>query len=388
MVCSAGNDGNDNSSNAEPLDGNSSFDKLYEASTSKNNLVVANGYDLSINSDGEVVGSINLDSSSSEGPTDDYRVKPDITGNGTSVYSCTDASDSSYASWYGTSMASPNVAGSVLLLQQLYNEQNGNFMYSSTARGLALHNASDGGMVGPDARYGWGYMNTKKAAECILNSGSTAEVREFVLEDGDSYSFQVTADGNNPLLASICWTDKHSNNINTGPNANTFLPVLESDLDLRLTKGASTYMPWKLTGVNSNAKGDNIVDNFERVDIDGASGVYTLTVSHKGTLAEPQRYSLILTGITSTNIGIEDNEILNYKVWPNPNNGIFNIYVEGNGKVSVTISNILGGIIHKTDYTNTNSYVKQINIENIAKGMYLVSVMKNGKKSTNKLLIE
>lgn len=388
MVSAAGNDGNDNTSNGEPLDGNSSYDKLDPDSTNKNGLVVANGFDLSINSNGEVVGSINLDSSSSEGPTDDYRVKPDITGNGTAVYSCTDASDNSYASWYGTSMASPNVAGSILLLQQLYNQVNSSFMLSSTARGLALHNADDGGMVGPDSRYGWGYMNTKKAAECILNNGSTAEVREFVLEEGGTYSIQVTSDNTNPLLASICWTDKHSNNINTG-TANLFLPPLESDLDLRLTKGGTTYEPWKLTGVATNAKGDNIVDNFERVDINGASGTYTLTITHKGSLADSQqKYSLILTGITSTNIGVDSNEIMNYKIWPNPNKGIFNIFVEGEGEVFVTISNILGKIIHKTNYTNTSSFVKNINLNNIAKGMYLVSVVKNGKKSTNKLIIE
>lgn len=388
MVCAAGNDGNNNSANAEPLDGNSSYDKLYDHTCSKNNIVVANGYDLSVNSEGEIVGSINLDSSSSEGPTDDYRVKPDITGNGTSVLSCTDYSNSSYASWYGTSMASPNVAGSLLLLQQLYNQENGNFMLSSTLRGLALHNADDGGMVGPDAKFGWGYMNTKKAAECILNNGDTAEVREFNLNDGESLSFQVTSDGTNPLKASICWTDKHSNNINTG-TANLYLPPLENDLDIRLTKGGTTYEPWKLTGVNTNAKGDNTVDNFERIDIDGASGVYTVTITHKGTLVDAhQTYSLILSGITDTNIGINSNKLIDFNIWPNPTKENFNIFVNGEGKVKLTISNILGKIIKEETYINTGDYTKNVNLSNVAKGLYLVAVEKDGKVATNKLIIQ
>jgi len=286
-------------------------------------------------------------------------------------------------------MASPNVAGSLLLLQELYNEENGNYMLSSTLRGLALHTADDGGMVGPDARFGWGYMNTKVAAESILNNGTTAVVKEMTLNEGESISFQVTSDGTNPLKTSICWTDKHSNNINTGPDANVFFDVLESDLDIRVTKGGTTHMPWKLTGVNTNTKGDNTVDNVERVDVDGASGVYTVTISHKDNLSEPQQaYALIITGITDNNIGIASNPITNFNIWPNPNSGIFNIFVEGEGNINLSISNILGKIIKKESYKNTESYTKTIDLTNLAKGIYLVSIEKEGKFATNKLIIE
>jgi len=86
MVVAAGNDGNQNGYNGAPLDGNSSYDKLTGHSTSKNNLVVANAQDANIATDG-TLNSVSINSSSSEGPTDDYRIKPDITGNGTGVYS-------------------------------------------------------------------------------------------------------------------------------------------------------------------------------------------------------------------------------------------------------------------------------------------------------------
>ena len=52
--------------------------------------------------------------------------------------------------------------------------------------------------------------------------------------------------------------------------------------------------------VNSNTNGDNTVDPYERVDVNGASGTYTITVTHKGTLTNgPQRFSLIVTGVSS-----------------------------------------------------------------------------------------
>ena len=125
MVNSAGNDGNDNSSNASPLDGQSAYDKLNGTKTTKNNLVVANGQDANINPDGSL-NSVLRNSSSSEGPTDDYRIKPDIMGNGTGVYSTYETSNTAYNSISGTSMASPNVAGTLLLLQEHYYDLNRN----------------------------------------------------------------------------------------------------------------------------------------------------------------------------------------------------------------------------------------------------------------------
>ncbi|MBQ0740623.1 hypothetical protein J9332_40730, partial [Aquimarina celericrescens] len=81
MLVAAGNDGNA-SWNGSPLDpANPRFDKLTGHSTSKNNLVVANGQDANVSEDGELI-SVIINSGSSQGPTDDLRIKPDITGNG------------------------------------------------------------------------------------------------------------------------------------------------------------------------------------------------------------------------------------------------------------------------------------------------------------------
>ncbi len=296
MVVAAGNDGNDNSSNGAPLNGNSSFDKLNGHSTSKNNMVVANGRDASINADGSL-NSVTINSSSSEGPTDDLRIKPDITGNGTGVYSTYDNNDAAYNSISGTSMASPNVAGTLLVLQQHYNNINGSFMRAATLKGLALHSADDAGIAGPDAVYGWGLLNARAAAQAISQNGSESKIEELTLNTGQSYQITVESDGVNPLVASISWTDRPGT-ANTG-TANLTTPVLVNDLDVRVSQGTTTYSPYRLTGVNSNATGDNDVDPYERVDIAGAGGTYTITVTHKGSLTGgSQNYSLIVTGLT------------------------------------------------------------------------------------------
>ncbi|WP_296618360.1 GEVED domain-containing protein [Marivirga sp.] len=296
MVVAAGNDGNQDTYNGSPLEGNSAYDKLSGHSTSKNNLVVANAQDANIDSNGNLI-SVSINSSSSEGPTDDYRIKPDITGNGTGVYSTYESSNTAYNSITGTSMASPNVAGSILILQEHANNLFGNYVRAATLKGVVLHTADDKGIAGPDAIWGWGLMNAKRAAETMTGAGTSSKVEELTLNNGQTYSVTIESDGTSPLLASISWTDQ-GGTANTGTtNDNT--PVLVNDLDIRVTQNSTTYSPYRLTGVNSNSKGDNNVDPFERVDINNASGSYTITVSHKGSLASgSQDFSLVVTGVS------------------------------------------------------------------------------------------
>ncbi len=301
MVVAAGNDGNTNY-NGSPLNGNSAYDKLTGHSTSKNNLVVANAQDANIDSNGNLV-SVSINSSSSEGPTDDLRIKPDITGNGTSVYSTYENSDTAYASITGTSMASPNVTGTLLLLQQHHNDLNGNFMRASTLKGLAMHTADDAGPSGPDAVYGWGLLNAKRAAEAINDEGANSIIDELTLNSGETYTITVEADGVNDLLASISWTDLPGT-ATTQTNSST--PRLVNDLDIRVTKSGSTFMPYKLTSITSNGTGDNNVDPYERVDVTNATGTYTITVTNKGNLSGgSQNFSLIVTGVTEESVVCE-----------------------------------------------------------------------------------
>lgn len=297
MVTSAGNDGNN--TNQEPS--TFGFDKLMGNKNSKNNLVIGNAQDAVVAPNGSLI-SVQINSSSSQGPTDDNRIKPDITGNGTQLFSSNSNSDDDYATYSGTSMSGPNVMGSLLLLQQYYQQLNGRFMRSATLKGLVCHTADDAGLPGPDAIFGWGLLNSKAAAETITQNGLGSLISEETLQNNDTFSISVFSNGLQPLLASITWTDVPGV-ANTG-NLNDTTPALVNDLDIRITKDDETFFPWKLATLPTSfatRTSDNSVDNVERIQIDNPlPGNYTITVSHKGSLVfDKQNFSMVVTGVSS-----------------------------------------------------------------------------------------
>ncbi|MBS1260790.1 MAG: C5a peptidase [Calditrichaeota bacterium] len=272
-----------------------SYDSMYDDACAKNIISVGNVQDV-LNYDGP--GSVNINWSSSLGPTQDGRIKPDIVGNGTELYSC---SVNNYTTMTGTSMASPNIAGSLFLLYELYEQTHeGEVPWSSTVKAVMINTADEcGDWDGPDYKYGWGLMNTNRAADLIASDEveNPNAIMENVLLDGVIDEFTYTANGDEPVQVTIVWTD---------PPAQVWAnPTLINDLDLRVIDLATgdEYMPWTLNGNNPTQPaevGDNEVDNVEQVLIsDPIPGPYTVQISHEGNLqGGEQAYSLVVQGLT------------------------------------------------------------------------------------------
>nr|WP_288933833.1 S8 family serine peptidase [uncultured Allomuricauda sp.] len=307
MVTAAGNAQNSYDNEApnygKTADG---FDLLLGFTTTKNGLTIA-GANTEIDSNGELKKA-SVAGYSSFGPVDDGRVKPDLAGDGGDILSTSSITNSSYQVSAGTSMAAPGVTGSLLLLQQYHEELFGSFMKAATLKGLALHTADDVDAKGPDYKMGWGIMNAKSAAEVLQNREYTSLVNEESLLDGETFTLTVTAIDGEDLIASISWTDPEAETVNRG-ELNSVTAALMNDLDIRITKDVQTYMPWKLNPAKANdsaTKGDNKVDPFERVEVENASGTYTITISHKGSLKNGQQdFSLIVSGAQVSNCSIE-----------------------------------------------------------------------------------
>jgi hypothetical protein len=253
---------------------------------------------------------------SSMGPCDDGRIKPDLVANGVNVNSCISTSDTAYdATYSGTSMATPNAAGSATLLVQLYSREfSSQRMRSSMLKALLIHTADDVGRPGPDYQYGWGYLNVKAAADIILaHKASLAApkmVDDSISNSSKTKSYNYVWDGASPLKATLCWTDP-AGTAQTAADSRT--PNLKHNLDLKITApdGTTIYQPytmpfvgtWTQASMTLNAtKGKNNVDNVERVDLPAPTqaGTYIVTVSLDGTLTtSTQAFSLVVTGASS-----------------------------------------------------------------------------------------
>ncbi|MBX9735096.1 MAG: S8 family serine peptidase, partial [Chitinophagaceae bacterium] len=293
------------------ISSNDSYDIISGYGVAKNNLTVGavNGIPGGWNKTGDVV----MSSFSAWGPTDDGRIKPDLVADGVSVTSTSSNSTTSYATLSGTSMSAPNATGSLVLLQEYYNRlKTGAFMRSSTLKGLAIHTTDEAGSTpGPDYQFGWGLLNVQRAASVLTNAVSSNNANtssDLLFEDnlanGASFTRTVVATGRVPLSATICWTDQVASvNTTAATNLNDRTKKLVNDLDVRITQGSRTYFPWILDVSNpaiAAQRGDNITDNVEKVQLDSTipGQTYTITVSHKGTLARgSQAYALIISGV-------------------------------------------------------------------------------------------
>lgn len=383
MVTSAGNNGG-NSYTGGLMDG---FDKLTMEKNSKNNLVIANSNPFISPVNGNLINVV-INSSSSQGPSDDGRVKPDISGDGTGLLSTYNTNSTAYATLSGTSMSSPNVAGSLLLLQEYYFQLYATYMRAATLKGLVCHTAYDPSTPGPDAKFGWGLLDAKESATTIANAGATspvAAIKELTITQGQTYTLDVVVTNPQKLKATICWTDVPGVAKNNQLNSPT--PALVNDLDLRIIKNEEINLPWKLqlSDVSAAAiKGDNIVDTVEKVEVENATGNYTIQVSHKGVLSgSSQAYSLIITGVDAV-LSNQDFEVNSISVYPNPVNDVININSNLYSITRYELYDVQGRMVQNSSLLNQNNF--EINVSSLNQGLYFLSLVTEFGIETKKII--
>ena len=283
--------------------GGVNIDCLPNDATAKNVITVGNV--LAIPGGYSNPSQVVLAGSSSRGPTDDGRIKPDVVAQGSGVFSSVAGSNSAYGFMGGTSMSAPAVTGTLGLLAQHWRNLNSpsSVLRSSTYKALLIHTADEAGpSVGPDYQFGWGLINVQRAAELMEATSvlGCTHIVQGAISTGDTYTFNIPSNGNQPITATLAWTDLPGTATTNNVIDETTLRLV-NDLDMRISKTGSTWFPYRMNPSAPNAAattGDNFRDNVEKIFIaNPSSGDYVLSITPKGSVSGGiQFFSLIISG--------------------------------------------------------------------------------------------
>jgi hypothetical protein len=369
------------------------LDQLTGSTSAKNVLTVGS---FSMDDNGAKKGVTDF---SSAGPTNDFRIKPEVCGPGENLGVASwsvnnpEAKDL-YQYSSGTSFASPAIAAGVALLQQLHKRIYNKFMDGATIKALICHTADDitewNGldMKGPDVKTGYGSVNLEKAATIIeKDKMETLTIHNFELDQGETETlyFQTTND-KGLLTATLSWYDP--------PALFYATNALVNDLDLRITQKNKTYLPWALPTNGQQPVailGDNTRDNLEKVVVSEAlGGRYKITISHKGTLRRynkdgeyensKQKGALIVTGPGIFSKSEEELDqfslVNNFLVAPIPASDNFTVSALNNNITfrNLKIFNINGKEIFIVEKNNFSLISTSVDISLLANGTYILGI--------------
>ena len=233
---------------------------------------------------------------SSRGPTDDNRLKPDMSAPGTMILSAKSRSTSdvgwlahnaSYTYMGGTSMATPLTAGAAALLLEHLIENEGESnptsalvkaIFTASAQDMAGQYSSSTNGAGeavPNDHEGWGRVNMTQAI-------NTSWVQNHSVTTGADrgWSFNIPANAADLTLA-LSWIDPAST-----PAASS---NLVNDVDLAIKSPSGTW-----TNVSNN------LDNLLRTTLASPSqGTWEVHVVGTSIPTGPQFFALAMTGAYS-----------------------------------------------------------------------------------------
>jgi hypothetical protein len=247
--------------------------------------------------------------SSSRGPTSDGRRKPQLISPAVSVYSASHTSASSYVSMSGTSMATPNMTGSMALIRDYFRKgfyptgdtTTGTPMEISAAQNKAVGIVgADNDVTGytvPDNNVGWGRVDLDSSLYFAGDQSKLWVMDEMAgLETGDSALFTLNVVGDSrPFRVALCWSDY--------PGVMQAQRIIVNDLNLLVVSPSGTeYKGNVWTGGQSTTGGNHDSLNVEecfrlnRPEL----GTWTVKVYARNVPTGPQPFALAAIGMFET----------------------------------------------------------------------------------------
>jgi hypothetical protein len=223
-----------------------------------------------------VVGGINeqleINSRSSKGPAYDGRIKPELVAHGPE----------------GTSDAAAIVSGVASLLQQKYKTEHNSLPSSSLVKALLIAGADDVGPKGIDFKSGYGNVNASHSMNMLVDN---TFINDNV-SSGENKTHTISINSSTKTLKiALIWNDTPANSGDA--------KALVNDLDMELTLGANSWLPWvldaspNLSSIEKEAtRGEDHLNTIEYITVNNPQqGDYTLNIN-ANTLVSNQSFSI------------------------------------------------------------------------------------------------
>jgi hypothetical protein len=290
------------------------------------------------------------------GPTDDGRIKPDLVAVGAgyspdrdnlgtpSIFPTAGVVTTDRSGGYngndtqGTSFSAPAVTGGIGLMLERRKElyypgvptPSTDLWLASTLKALAINGCDDPGNPGPDFRMGYGLFNAATSVSQIDEDhdlGRGSQIKEFILDDGESVSWLVSVSSGSRLSVTAAWSDPAGPGLPLDGDPDDQDPVLVNNIDIKMENvdTPGILLPWVL---NPDLGGESEVaraaaafpgvdnrNNVEQISTESpVAGIYRITVTHSGDLpgnpaATAQQISVVSTNAQPLMATVESIEI-------------------------------------------------------------------------------
>lgn len=141
------------------------------------------------------------------------------------------------------------------------------------------------------------------------------------------------------------------------------------------------------TTVVGNVLPEDVLSSFNGQNAQGnwSLGVVDLGAQDTGTM---NSFSITIC-TQSMALGTEHFGLADFKIYPNPNNGTFNVQFnsESGNEIKIGVYDIRGRQIFNKSYQNTGLFSENLQLNNVDSGVYLVNVIDGDKKEVKKIII-
>ena len=112
-----------------------------------------------------------------------------------------------------------------------------------------------------------------------------------------------------------------------------------------------------------------------------ATGTYTVTVTDAN--------GCTTTATADVPVGLDEIAKRIFSVFPNPNNGTFNVSFgsESQGKYTMTVTDLVGSVVYAEGMTLNGSMIREVNLNDLSKGVYMLTVEGGNARTVERIVI-